>query len=93
MFLQLTGTIPSSLGSLTDLTKLCVRCIWCRLYAALRRPTCVLSYLNNNQLSGTIPSSFGSLTGLQYLCVRCAVCCGSPVQCAEAFGLPSQFTV
>ena len=70
MFLQLSGTIPSSLGSLTGLLTLCVRHAECRNCAVLRRFTCANSYLDFNQLSGTIPASLGSLTGLTRLCVR-----------------------
>ena len=67
---QLSGTIPSSLGSLTALTYLCVRRDEGRRCTSLRRLTCALSWLHNNQLSGTIPSSLGSLNVLRQLCVR-----------------------
>jgi len=69
---QLNGTIPSSLGSLTGLTYLCVRHAADRRCTVLRRLVCALSSLSYNQLSGTIPSSLGSLPRLQYLCVRLA---------------------
>jgi len=71
---QLSGSIPSSLGSLTGLQQLCVCRGASRNHPALRRLACALSYLNNNQLSGSIPSSLSSLSGLQYLCVRDAAC-------------------
>ena len=79
------GWINASVGTPTDycsttfygatciggvLKQLCVRRIWRSSRAVLRRPTCALSNLNNNQLSGTIPSSLSDLTGLQNLCVR-----------------------
>jgi hypothetical protein len=72
LYNQLSGSIPSSLGSLTALQELCVRRCCCCLHGmVLRRcAVCARSYLHVNQLSGTIPSSLGSLTGLQQLCVR-----------------------
>ena len=87
---QLTGTIPSSLGSLTGLTYLCVRHAVGRHCTVLRRLVCALSWLHSNQLSGTIPSSLGSLTGLLQLCVRhaagrhCALFQGGAVTATQA---------
>jgi hypothetical protein len=65
---QLRGSIPESLGNLTQLRTLCVQyafaCLLCdSLYVSLN------SYLATNQLTGIIPSSLGNLTNLQYLCV------------------------
>jgi hypothetical protein len=57
---QLSGTIPSSLGSLTGLRHLCVRDVECRHCTVLRLPACALSDLSGMQLSGTIPSSLGN---------------------------------
>ena len=76
---QLSGTIPSSLGSLTGLTYLCVRRAAGRHCTVLRCPACAFSALYTNQLSGTIPSSLGSLTGLRKLCV-----CASALNVATA---------
>ena len=74
---QLSGSIPSSLGSLTGLHVLCVRRAEGRPCTALRRPASALSQLSSNQLSGSIPSSLGNLNGLQSLCVhRAAVTIG-----------------
>ena len=71
---QLSGSIPSSLGSLTGLQILCVRRTALSLQPAVLRlrgvPARARSWLGQNQLSGTLPSSLGSLTGLQQLCVR-----------------------
>lgn len=71
---QLSGTLPSSLGSLTALQQLCVSCA-CNLHHAADKSALprVCSYLQSNQLSGPIPASFGSLTALQTLyALRCA---------------------
>ena len=76
---QLNGTMPSSIGNLTQLNMLCAR-TRIRAYhgrtASVRwfvsgcvsRKRLQRRYLNNNQLNGTIPNSIGQLTGLQYLC-------------------------
>ena len=68
--LQLAGSLPSSIGSLTSLSYLA-------LYSnslAGTIPSSIGSltslqylYLFSNQLAGTIPSSIGSMTSLQYL--------------------------
>ena len=58
------------MGSLTGLTRLCVRRAAGHPCTVLRRSACARSYLGTNQLSGTIPPSMGSLTGLQALCVH-----------------------
>ena len=66
----LVGIIPSSLGNLTALQYLCVRCAKGGLCALLRLLVCAFSDVSNNQLNGIIPSSMGNLTALQELCVR-----------------------
>ncbi len=69
---QLSGSIPSSLGSLTALQYLCVLrncCSHCKILRQRAR-ACARSNLGYNQLIGSIPSSLGSLTALQYLCVH-----------------------
>ena len=71
---QLTGTIPSSLGSLTALNYLCAPCRVFRavpsLIRALRRGLFLCRSLYNNSLTGTIPSSLGSLNALFSLYVH-----------------------
>ena len=69
---QLSGTIPSSLGSLTLLWYMCEprRPSAAQLLIALTGY--VRSDLSGNQLSGTIPSSLGNMTALQSLCVLCS---------------------
>jgi hypothetical protein len=74
---NLTGTIPTELGTLTMLTVLCVRCphptrlvVWpspCGLSAAVARGCRALS---ENNLTGTVPTQLGMLTALTFLCVR-----------------------
>ena len=81
---SLSGTMPSSLSSLTGLTNLCVPGAEGRPCTALKLPACALSDLSTNQLSGTIPLSLGSLTLLQNMCVQH---CMSPLNFAEAFHL------
>ena len=67
---QLTGTIPSELGSLTSLLYLS---LWSnQLTGAIPSELGDLTnlqrlYLYDNQLTGTIPSELGSLTSLLYL--------------------------
>ena len=67
---QLSGTIPTSLSSLTALTDLCVRRAEGRHCTTLRRLACALSWLHNNQFNGTVPSSMGNMNVLRQLCVR-----------------------
>ena len=62
--------MPSSLGSLTGLTNLCVPGAAGRPCTALKLPACARSDLSTNLLSGTIPLSLGSLTVLQNMCVQ-----------------------
>jgi hypothetical protein len=65
---QLSGSIPSELGSLSQLTHLCVLNVYAE--RVLMRCLCHYNrYLFNNQLSGSIPSELGSLSQLQVLCV------------------------
>ena len=56
---HLNGTIPSSLGNLTNLAWLyvCCSCTWCWCSRDL----------HSNQLTGSIPPSLGNLTNLQFL--------------------------
>jgi hypothetical protein len=65
--LRLTGSIPSTIGQLTALTRLYVfvLTIQCRAHASrfARR------YLHNNQLTSSIPSTIGQLTSLRELYV------------------------
>ena len=69
---QLSGSIPSSLNSLTVLVQMCVRRSCCCVHCMVLRccAVCARSELMNNQLSGSIPTSLGSLTALNFLCVR-----------------------
>jgi hypothetical protein len=68
----LSGTIPSSIGQLTNLTQLYV-CGALRGRGMASRVVC-RSALYNNSLSGTIPFSIGNLTALTDLYVRGARC-------------------
>ena len=72
---QLSGTLPSSLGSWTSLLQLCVFRSG-RSYLSALSLSSLHRELGPNQLSGTIPSSMGSLTSLNQLCVRH---CGHPL--------------
>ena len=66
----LSGTIPSSIGSLTNLKYVYVR------GSSGHRPFSTLSLaslhseLPGNQLSGTLPASLGNLKNMLQLCVR-----------------------
>jgi len=75
----LVGTLPTELGTLTALTKLCVRCPH-----TPRLDTCAVTglcaerggdvwcrSLSSNDLTGTMPTELGTLTALTNLCVRC----------------------
>ena len=68
---QLSGTIPSSIGSLTALTNLydhyLIPIPIFRRFLAFTYGPCSVRYLYSNQLSGSIPSSFESLTNLKVL--------------------------
>jgi hypothetical protein len=67
---QLTGTISSSIGLLTALTRLCVRHFV--VLIADSRSHCKqkhFRYLHNKQLSGALTSYIGRLTALNELCV------------------------
>jgi hypothetical protein len=75
----LVGTLPTELGTLTALTKLCVRCPH-----TPRLDTCAVTglcaerggdvwcrSLSSNDLTGTMPTELGTLVALTELCVRC----------------------
>ena len=78
---QLSGTIPSSIGNLTQLRELYVHSCF-RISPTMSHQTnsstqtslflCVVMsrQLDTNQLSGTIPSSIGNLAQLQWLYVH-----------------------
>lgn len=66
---SLSGTIPSSLGSITTVKQLCdeganAGLLYCLTDAANGRD------VSNNNLSGSIPSSLGNLVALTYMCEK-----------------------
>ena len=65
----LSGTLPSSMGSLSSLVTLCALLHAPPLTKSDNLRICfrACSLATGNQLSGSIPSSFGSLTTLQQL--------------------------
>jgi hypothetical protein len=73
----LTGTLPTELGTLTALTKLCVRRPHPSRADTVPSPGCGLSAavgwgcrdLWLNGLTGTLPTELGTLIALTYLCV------------------------
>jgi len=72
---QLSGTIPSTLGSLVNLQALYVKHLSEVAVSSIAHSMYLIriimnSELQSNQLSGTIPSTLGSLVNLQYLYVK-----------------------
>jgi len=63
------GTIPPSLGSLTNLSELCVRAAAAPEQQLLTPGRPRLRSLYSNSLTGSIPASIGDLTSLTNLCV------------------------
>jgi hypothetical protein len=76
--LGLTGTLPTELGTLTALTRLCVHALTYFARTHALSPGCGLSTaaawgyrpLYSNGLTGTLPTELGTLTAVNYLYVR-----------------------